>query len=228
MSLGANQMTPAYAYIRVSSVGQATDDRDGLTRQRTAIAAYAEKEKYQIVAEYCDAVSGTNDLEDRQGMYAMFEAIREGDVRTVIIEKLDRLARNLMVQENVVSEFNKYRTTLCSTCEPDLCSSDPSRIFIRQIFGAVAEYDRAMIVAKLKAARQRCRATKPGYREGQRPYGFLESEREVIRTIVSLRQSGLTLGGIVTELTCQSIPTQRGGDWWPSTVLSILKREGLR
>jgi DNA invertase Pin-like site-specific DNA recombinase len=220
-------MTPAYAYIRVSSAGQATDDRDGLTRQRTAIAAYAEKEKYEIVGEYSDAVSGTNDLEDRYGMYAMFEAIREGEVRTVLIEKLDRLARNLMVQENVVAEFAKYRTTLCSTCEPDLCSSDPSRIFIRQVFGAVAEYDRAMIVAKLKAARMRKRQ-RDGWCEGRKRYGYFDGEPEIIRKIVALRQSGVTLFHIVDELTAQKVPTQRGGNWRASTVLSILRREGLR
>jgi DNA invertase Pin-like site-specific DNA recombinase len=220
-------MTPAYSYIRVSSQGQAGEDRDGLTRQRVAIQAYAEKNSYEIVGEYSDAVSGTNDLEDRYGMFQMFEAIRQGEVRIIIIEKLDRLARNLMVQENIVADAVKYRTTICSTCEPDLCSSDPSRIFIRQIFGAVAEYDRAMLVAKLKAARARARL-REGYCEGRQRYGFYPGEEEGLRRIVELRNQGATLCYIRDTLTGEKVPTQRGGKWQSSTILAILRREGLR
>jgi DNA invertase Pin-like site-specific DNA recombinase len=220
-------MTPAYSYIRVSSAGQAGEDRDGLTRQRLAIQCYALKNDYEIVGEYSDAVSGTNDLEDRYGMFQMFEAIRQGEVRSIIIEKLDRLARNLMVQENIVADAVKYRTTICSTAEPDLCSSDPSRIFIRQIFGAVAEYDRAMLVAKLKAARQRARL-RDGYCEGRRRYGFYEGEPGIIQRIVTLRNQGATLADIRDTLRLEQVPTQRGGNWQSSTILAILRREGLR
>jgi hypothetical protein len=57
-----------------------------------------------------------------------------------------------------------------STAEPDLCSSDPTRILMPQILGAVAAYDKAMIVLKLRGARERKRAQR-GRCEAAKPYG---------------------------------------------------------
>ncbi len=56
---------------------------------------------------------------------------------------------------------------LISTCEgADLLNNDSSRKLIRQIFGAMAEYDKSMTVLKLKAARLRKR-TETGKCEGR-------------------------------------------------------------
>jgi hypothetical protein len=41
--------------------------------------------------------------------------------------------------------------------EPDLCIDDPSRKLLRQIFGSIAEYEKTMLVLKLRGARQRKR-----------------------------------------------------------------------
>ena len=55
-----------------------------------------------------------------------------------------------MVQETIVADLLKSGFELISACEPDLCSDDPSRKLVRQVFGAIAEYDRAMTVPKLR------------------------------------------------------------------------------
>jgi DNA invertase Pin-like site-specific DNA recombinase len=59
--------------------------------------------------------------------------------------------------------------------EPDLLQNDASRIMMRQIFGAVAQYEKAMIVGKLRGARQRVKA-KTGRCEGRKHYGFHSGE----------------------------------------------------
>jgi DNA invertase Pin-like site-specific DNA recombinase len=59
--------------------------------------------------------------------------------------------------------------------EPDLLSDDPTRILMRQFMGAIAQYEKTMIVRKLRGARARVRQLK-GRREGAKPYGYYPGE----------------------------------------------------
>ena len=63
-----------------------------------------------------------------------------------------------MIQESIIGDLRKRGFHLISVTEPDLCSDEPTRVMMRQIFGAIAQYDRAMPVAKLRGARERMRA----------------------------------------------------------------------
>lgn len=65
----------------------------------------------------------------------------------------------------------------------------PAASSLRQIFGAIAEYDKAMIVLKLRGARQRMKA-KTGRCEGAKAFGSSEAHRPVIDRILSLRSTG--------------------------------------
>ena len=116
----------------------------------------------------------------------MLVALLSSGVLTVIIEKLDRLARDLIVQETILGDMRKRGFELISVAEPDLCSDDPSRKLMRQIMGAIAEYDRDMIVLKLHAARQRVRAK--GERcEGGKPFGARPGEQAIIGRMKELQ-----------------------------------------
>jgi len=212
----------AYAYLRVSSAGQV--DGDGFPRQRAAVEAYAKAHDMRIVRFFQEeGVSGTKDLENRPALQEMMLALLSNGVRTVLIEKLDRLARDLMIQEAVVGDMRKRGFELISVAEPDLCSDDPSRKLVRQIFGAIAEYDRCMIVLKLRGARQRMRA-KTGRCEGRKPYGAREGEQEVISRIVELRKSGLNYSNIADKLNALGVKARSGGVWYPANVSRILER----
>jgi hypothetical protein len=48
--------------------------------------------------------------------------------------KVDRLARDLMVQEHIIQDMQRRGITLISVAEPDLCSDDPTRKLLRQMF----------------------------------------------------------------------------------------------
>jgi len=58
-----------------------------------------------------------------------------------------------------------------SAVEPNLRGDDPTRKLMRQILGAFAEYQKSLIVAKLRGARQRTKAKK-GICEGRKPFGY--------------------------------------------------------
>ena len=76
---------------------------------------------------------------DRPAWQALMAAALHADgVRVVLIEKLDRLARDLMIQESVIADLRKYGFELVSACEPDLMATDATRVLLRQMLGAVA------------------------------------------------------------------------------------------
>src|SRR6185437_4002695 len=124
-------MTRAYAYLRVSGKGQL--DGDGFTRQRAAIQSYAKGHNIRVVKWFEEqGVSGTKDLENRPALQDMLVALHGDGVRLVLIEKLDRLARDLMIQETIIGDLRKSGFDLISVAEPDLLQDDPSRKLMRQ------------------------------------------------------------------------------------------------
>src|SRR5580700_10407142 len=134
-------MTKAHAYLRVSGKGQV--DGDGFPRQLKAIREYAMAHDIKIVKVYREeGVSGTTESADRPAWSELMTALHSNGVRIVIIEKLDRLARDLMVQETIIADLRKHGFEVVSVAEPDLCSDDPTRVMVRQMMGAVAQYEK--------------------------------------------------------------------------------------
>lgn len=216
-------MTKCFAYLRVSSIGQTQGD--GYDRQLAACQMWAEANGYEIVEIFRESITGKSELEDRPALSELFAALEENGIKTVIIEKVDRLARDLMIQESIIGDMQKSGYTLISVAEPDLCSADPSRVLIRQIFGALAQYDRAMIVLKLRGARQRQKA-KNGRCEGQKAYGEKDGEAEWLQQMRDLRMvDRLSCDRIAELLNAKGVPARKGGKWLGCTVNRILKRE---
>src|SRR5436309_1521104 len=103
----------AFSYLRVSGLSQV--EGDGLQRQRERIDAYALHFGYEVVQEFTDeGVSGVKDHLDRPGLSSLMLAIACNGVRTVLIERADRLARNLMVSEIALEEFRKIEARVIS------------------------------------------------------------------------------------------------------------------
>ncbi len=213
-----------FAYLRVSGMGQV--DGDGFTRQHEAIARYASSHGITIEQTFREeGVSGTKELENRPALQELLLAIESGDVRMVLIEALNRLARDLMVQETILGDLRKRGITVVSVTEPDLCSDDPSRKLMRQIFGAIAEYDKSMIVLKLRGARQRMKA-RTGRCEGAKAFGTASGHRPTIERILNLRSAGMAVDTIAETLNAEGMKSKSGGKWYGSSVRNVLMREG--
>ena len=210
----------AFAYLRVSGKGQVKGD--GFTRQLKAIREYAKAHGIRIARIYREeGVSGTKELENRPALSEMMEALHGNGVKLVLIEKLDRLARDLMIQETIIGDLRKYGFDLISATEPDLLSDDPSRVMFRQFMGAIAQWEKTVIVQKLRGARQRAKA-KHGRCEGAKPYGTLRGEAEVVERIRELRAKGLGFDRLAAQLDKEGIKTRRGKRWHGTVVNSIL------
>lgn len=215
-------MTSAFAYLCVSGRGQL--EGDGFPRQQAAIDSYATAHGFQVAKTFHEeGVSGATELDNRPALSELLEALETERVEVVIIEKLDRLARDLGVQEAIIADLRKRGITLVSVHEPDLCSMDPTRVLMRQIIGAVAQYEKAMIVAKLKGARERMKA-KQGRCEGIKPFGAFAGEADTLSRMVELRFAGHSLEAVAAMLDAEGRKPRTGARWYAASVGRILKR----
>ena len=215
----------AFAYLRVSGRGQV--DGDGFPRQLAAVQQYAAANSVTIAHVFRErGVSGAVDGVDRPAWVEMISAARSAGVKVIVIEKLDRLARDLMIQERILADLDARSVKLVSVAEPDLCSMDPTRTLLRQIVGAVAQYDKASIVSKLRAARQRKRAQN-GRCEGAKPYGVRPGESAGLERIRAMHSSGASFLAISEALNAEGIAPRRGRRWHPHAVARIARRVGI-
>lgn len=221
---------PALAYLRVSGRGQV--DGDGFPRQRDAIARYSRAHGAKIVSEYRDeGVSGTRDLDDRAGMTELIERIRSNGIRLVLVERADRLARDLLVSEVLLAQFRDLGVrVVAADSGTDLTAADedPTRVLIRQVLGAVSQFEKSVIVAKLRAARLRQRR-QTGRCEGRKPFGEHPGEQLVLHRIRQLRRKPrgrerLSFGAIAARLNAERLATRTGVLWRAGTVRRIVRR----
>jgi len=214
----------AHAYLRVSGKGQI--EGDGFPRQLKAVREYATAHDIQIVRVFREeGVSGTTDSVDRPAWSELMTVLHSNGVRTIVIERLDRLARDLMVQETIIADLQKNGFDLISVAEPDLMATDPTRILVRQMMGAVAQYEKSQIVLKLRGARLRKR-TKEGRCEGRKPYGFYDGEVEVVERLKALRATGMGFDRIAAQLNTEGLKTRTGKPWHGVVVNRILTGKG--
>ena len=199
--------TPAFAYLRTSSATNVGADKDSDKRQRRAILAYAKAHKIEIAGEYYDAdVKGADPVHARPAFAEMLEAILGNGVRVIIVESASRFARDLITQETGFRYLRDRGITLIASDDPDAFTADtPTANLIRQVLGAVSEFQKAELVAKLAGARARKRATDKNYREGRKP-----APEATQRRARRLRKKGLSLREIAARLAAKGFVTVKG------------------
>ncbi len=149
----------------------------------------------------------------------------------MVVYRLDRLARDLILQETLVQRLRDQETPVRSASEPDLDTDtdDPTKVLIRQIIGAVSQYERAVIRGRMMAGKTAKREA-GGYVGGTVPYGFrLEDgqvvtdplEQEVAQLIARMASSGASLRTIAAELEQAGYRPRAGDVWHPNTVRRI-------
>jgi DNA invertase Pin-like site-specific DNA recombinase len=212
-------MKKAIGYLRTSSATNVEGDSE--TRQRCAIEKYAASAGYEIVTWYYDAaVRGGDAIDSRPGFAAMLAQIAGNGVRTIIVETANRFARDLMVQEVGFAMLKGLGVTLIAADSPASFLDDGSTSkLIRQILGAVAEFDKAMTVAKLKGARDRVRR-REGKCEGRKSYA--ERDAGMVALAKEIKSRGVSLRDVAAELAARGYTTPSGKAYSASAITSML------
>jgi DNA invertase Pin-like site-specific DNA recombinase len=224
----AKELKPAVAYLRTSSAANVGADKDSDKRQRAAIEAYAKRAGFTLVAEYYDkAVSGADRIDDRPGFREMLQHLASNRAKTIIVESPDRFARDLAVQLAGHDMLKALGILIIPASAPDFFTEDtPTAVLVRQVLGAIAQFEKASSVAKLAAARKRKRESE-GRCEGRKPLS--ETRPEVVALARKLRRrkpkgGQLSLRGVASELAARGFLNERGKPYAAKSVARMLGR----
>lgn len=222
----------AVAYTRISTENQY--DGWGLEAQERAVRDYCEKNGIECVKVFKEQISGATEFEHRDEYKAMVDYCTEQGIGRIIVAKLDRVARDIMVQESIIKQVMGMGVELISVCEPDLCSTDHTRKMIRQMLGVLAEWERGTITYRMRGGRiERAhrgeRATGSlalGYRtekvNGRKQTVVDADEAAIVQRIHQMYKDGTSMRRIADTLNDEDVKTKRGGKWHASTVKYIL------
>jgi DNA invertase Pin-like site-specific DNA recombinase len=231
--IGNSTRRPGISYLRVSTETQL--DGQGLDIQRDDVAAVAATLGIDLVGEYVDeGICGAEGLDVRLALARALDYLGEHPGTVLIIPKLDRLARDLMVQESILADAWKAGAEVlsCSETERTYCRpdspDDPARTLIRQVLGAVAAYERSMIRLRMMRGRRRL-LDQQGWAGGPEPYGWSnETEQLVLAEVTMHRQDRRTWAWISSHLNQTGQYKRNGADWTAQEIQRTHSRAAIR
>ncbi|WIM06566.1 MAG: recombinase family protein [Candidatus Nitricoxidivorans perseverans] len=201
------------AYYRVSTQKQGASGL-GLEAQKAAVESYLNGGHWELIGEYTEVETGggANALDKRPQLKAALAAAKKAKA-TLVIAKLDRLARNV-----------HFVTGLLETGVEFVAADMPhANKMMIQIHAVMSEYERDQIKARTKAAydAKKARLAAEGKafinnlvrcntKRQQDADQFVDSIRPTIET---LKASGLSQRGMVAALNQQGTPAPKGGSW---------------
>ena len=221
----------ALGYVRVSREEQA---REGvsLEAQRARIIAYAAAKDLQLTGVYADEGVSGKDL-DRPGLQEVLAKCTSGEVRHVVVWKLDRLTRRTRHLLSLIEDlFLAHRIEMHSVSE-SLDTATPHGRFVLTLFGGLAEMEREQIAERTRSAlawkRENGLPTSHpplgfrcvGKRERLQPVG---EELKVVGEILGLWRAGWGYRSIARFLNARRTPTKRRRRWHHSTISKVVSR----
>jgi DNA invertase Pin-like site-specific DNA recombinase len=210
------------AYLRVSTQRQGTSGL-GLEAQRKAITDYLNGGNWQLVAEHVEVESGKRD--DRPELAKALAACRVHGA-TLLIAKLDRLARNVAFISNLMQAGVEFVAV-------DFPRANRLTV---HILAAVAEHEMISARTKTALAASQARGVPPGNpanlqdrAKGTARSAVVRWERSERRAanlrpmVAAVRASGATsLRALAAELTRRAVPAPGGGSWHANAVRRLL------
>ena len=210
----------------MSSVGQCHGD--GFDRQEVAIKKWARANHASLTAAFREmGVSGTTDHLSRPALTQLLDEVTQhpaGTV-TVVVEKADRLARDLIVSELLLRHFRELGVTVIEAEGGNDLTADagnPTATLVRQILAAVAEFEKSALVLKLRAARER-KKKETGRCGGSYPFGHYPHEVDTLNQMRTLRAEGKSFREVALRLNELGFPSRSRQPWTHGAVAKILK-----
>jgi DNA invertase Pin-like site-specific DNA recombinase len=156
----------------------------------------------------------------RLGLARVLDLVERRQVGAVIVYKLDRLTRSVKDLNSLVELFDKKGVALVSLQESLDATTATGRLMMN-LLASVSQWEREVIGERTQDAMQHLKAQGQVY---SRP---VVDDAETLAHIHRMRAAGATYQEIADELTAAGVPTVRGGQWGPSTIMGILRRHPL-
>jgi DNA invertase Pin-like site-specific DNA recombinase len=162
-------------YLRVSTTGQTVEN------QRRELQAVAKRHGWTVVAIFKDeGVSGTKGRDQRPGFDQLCQGIARRDFDQVAAWSVDRLGRSLQGLVGFLAELHAKGVDLYLH-QQGIDTSTPAGKAMFQMMGVFAEFERAMIVERVKSGLARARSQ--GKRLGRPP--LLPDKERAVRRLLS-------------------------------------------
>ncbi len=141
-------MARTFAYVRVSTTGQTTDNQ-----LQEIEAAGFKVEPRRVINE---TISGNVATGQRRGFVRLLDRLEAGDV--LVVTKIDRLGRNAMDVGSTVAELADLgvRVHCLALGGVDLASSTGK--LTMNVINAVAEFERDLLIERTQAGLNRAKA----------------------------------------------------------------------
>lgn len=230
----------AVGYIRVSTEGQATEGVS-LEAQRARIRAAAEAAGLRLARIVEDpAVSGASTLASRPGGAHLCAMLANGEARTVIVAKLDRLGRSAVDLQTTVQGWEREGVALIAL-DVGVDTSTPSGRVMLGMLALFAQFEREQIGERTRAGLAQARAegahlgapafgsTRGRARDAAGRLAVVEAPAEAaaLARLLKLRREGSTWRGVADALNAAGVPSKRGGRWHAAAAMRIGKAHGV-
>lgn len=230
-------MKRTFVYTRVSTAEQT--EGDGFARQYAACKAFADKQGWSVTRTFKEQQSGADSAYDRPMLTEAMLLCASVGASTIIVERIDRIGRDLIVCELF---FRSCKAQGISVYAADSgeelvnAEGDPTRKLIRQILGALAEWDKSQICCKLQAGRIR-RVRETGMPCGgpvrfghAKDLSAARKQRAALELIVSMRDIGRSPWSVIAQRLAEKGFVNPKGElrWSISTVHFIYSQSKKR
>lgn len=214
-------MKNAGIYVRVSTERQAQEGYS-VSAQKENLTSFAKANNFKVYDVYADeGISGKN-VEGRPSIKRLIKDIQDGKIDVVLIQKFDRLTRNITDTEDFIKLFQKYDVDVWSISDGKVDISNSNGKFMTLLKGLFAQHERELTAERIKVAfsekaRQGytlcCGCTPYGYnrKKGNKVIIINQEEAKVVKRIFKMYIEGISFTTIAKTLTAEGIQTKRAG-----------------
>lgn len=206
--------TLAVAYTRCSTEDQHLSPE----AQRATIEAWAKANDAAIVAWFSDTgIGGGADIDQRPALLQAIAAVKQQRASVLVVAKRDRLARDVYVAMSIERAVVKAKARVVSAAGEGN-GDTPADEFMRAVLDGAAQYERALIRARTKAALAAKRAR--GERAGGVPFGFKAdeagklsedvSEQAILSAVAEMHAAGVSIRKIGAGLEARGMRSRAG------------------
>ena len=219
-------------YARVST--DMNEQEESYEKQREYFENYIKlRPEWNYVEGYADqGISGTK-AQQRPEFMRMIEDCRKGKINRILVKSISRFARNTVDTLHYIQELKELGVSVWFETQ-GIDTMTPNGEVLITILAALAEQESRTISTNVKWGYQkRFKDGKViinhrfilGYTKVGKEYVVVEDEAKIVRRIFLDYLSGKSARQICDELNQEGIPTKRGCEWTPSTVLNMLSNE---